>query len=263
MERYKERVCETELSENRPEDEHIVKMWTPLHFSTPVGYKYFPESRLFAAMNFLLRQLVYLIGPVIFKVFFGLQVVHKERLKALPKKGVTVCNHVHMLDCGVVACHMGRRRVCIPTLESNFCIPGIRWLVRLLGGVPLPGKLQPFRQMHEALTDYINQGNLVHVYPEGILYPRYNGVRTFKRGAFSLAYDCNVPVIPYVIRYVQPEGLWRLFHRKKVMRLYILDPVYPDTGKNKHEETIRLSNEVHRKMEAVFTQGSPVPPTAP
>ena len=45
------------------------------------------------------------------------------------------------------------------------------------------------------------------MYPEGILYPRYNGIRTFKRGAFSLAYECNVPVIPYVIRYVEPEGL--------------------------------------------------------
>ncbi|HIQ99165.1 MAG TPA: 1-acyl-sn-glycerol-3-phosphate acyltransferase [Candidatus Scybalocola faecavium] len=257
MDKYRRQLTKKEEPHSPGEEEHIVKMWTPLHFCTPVGYDYFPKSRLFITVNFLLRQLVYVVGPVIFKVFFGLRVVHGDRLKTLPQKGVTVCNHVHMLDCGVVACHMGRRRICIPTLESNFCIPGIRWLVRLLGGIPLPGKVQPFRQMNEALTDYINKGHLVHVYPEGILYPRYNGIRTFKRGAFSLAYECNVPVIPYVIRYVEPEGLERIFHRKKVMRLYILDPVYPDTKKNKKEETLRLCDEVRRKMEEVFTKNNP------
>lgn len=235
-----------------PKDEHIVKMWTPLHFSTPLNYNYFPKNPVFRLLNFLLRQIIYLIGPAALRMICGLRVINKEKLKNLPQKAVTVCNHVHMLDCCVIACCMNRRRLCIPTLESNFCIPVLRWLIRLLGGIPLPTKTRTFRQMHEALIRHINEGHLVHVYPEGILYPRYNGIRKFKRGAFSLAYDCNVPVIPYVIRYVKPEGWQRFFHHKPVMRLYILDPVYPDVSKNKREETIRLCNEVHKKMEDVF-----------
>ena len=105
--------------------------------------------------------------------------------------------------------------------------------------------------MHKALAEHINRGNLVHIYPEAVLYPRYNGIRGFKRGAFFLAYDCDVPVIPYVIRYVKPQGLQRFFHRKLVMRLYILDPVYPDTKRNKKDETTRLCEEVQKRMKAV------------
>ena len=233
-------------------DEHIVKMWTPLKFTTPEGYVYFPKNWIFRALNVLLRGIVYLVCPLILRVFCGLRVVHGEKLKKLPKKGVTVCNHVHMLDCIAVACHMNHRRFCVPTLEANFRIPLIRWLIRILGGVPLPEQVKPFREMHTALTKYVQRGNLVHVYPEAVLYPRYNGLRTFKRGAFALAYDCNVPVIPYVIKYVEPEGIQKLFHRKKVMRLYILDPVYPDTNRPKREETKRLCEQTYARMQDVF-----------
>lgn len=232
--------------------QHIVKMWTPLHFSTPESYNYFPKGGLFWLVNILLRWIIYLVGPVVFRVFFGLRVVGKSKQKKLPGKGVTVCNHVHMLDCGVIACHMNRRRLCIPTLESNFGMPVVRHLIRALGGIPLPEKVKPFRKMHEALVAHVNRGNLVHIYPEAVLHPRYNGIRPFKRGAFTLAYDCNVPVIPYVIRYVKPQGMQKLFHRKPVMRLYILDPVYPDTTKNKKDETTRLCEEVQKRMKEVF-----------
>lgn len=232
-------------------DEHIVKMWTPLKFKTPENFNYFPENIVFRCLNLFLRWVIYLIGPVIFRVFFGLRIIGREKIKKLPKKGVTVCNHVHVLDCGVVACAMGHRRICIPALESNFCIPFLRHLIRVLGGIPLPEQTKPFRNMHRALVKYINEGHLVHIYPEAVLFPRYNGVRDFKRGAFSLAYDCDVPIVPYVIRYVKAEGWQRHFHRKPVMRLYILDPVYPDTSRPKREETLRLSRQVKEQMENV------------
>ena len=237
--------------------EHVVKMWTPLSFETPEDYCYFPKGAPFVCLNVLLRYVIYILGPVIFKCFFGLRIIGREKLRQLPQKGVTVCNHVHMLDCGVIACAMNRRRICIPTLESNFRIPLVRHLIRILGGIPLPEHIRSFRNMNEALTEYISEGHLVHIYPEAVLYPRYNGIRPFKRGAFSLAYDCNAPVIPYVIRYVPPRGLQRLFHQKKVMRLYILDPVYPDTTQNKRAETQRLCALVHREMQAVFDRCPP------
>lgn len=233
-------------------DEHIVKMWTPLKFTTPEDYVYFPRNPLFRGLNLLLRWVIYLIGPVVFRIFFGLRVIGREKIKGLPKKGVVVCNHVHFLDCGVMACHMGRRSICIPTLEENFRMPLLRHLIRVLGGVPLPQRTKTFKQMHLALKAHIDGGQLVQIFPEGVLFPRYNGIRDFKRGAFSLAYDCDVPVIPYVIRYVRAEGWQRYFHRKPVMRLYILDPVYPDTDRKKREETLRLSQVVREKMEAVF-----------
>lgn len=234
------------------EEQHIVKMWTPLHFSTPDNYIFFPDGPVFVLFNLFFRGIVYIVGPLIFKLFLGLKVVNRDKLQKLPSKGITVCNHVHMLDCAIVACHMNHRKICIPTLESNFCIPFLRHIIRILGGIPLPEKVKPFRKMYDALVNYVNKGHLVHIYPEAVLNPGYNGIRPFKRGAFLLAYDCNVPIIPYVIRYVKPEGIWKLIGKKRVMRLYILDPVYPDISKSKKAETMRLCQEVQRRMEDVF-----------
>ena len=234
------------------DDEHIVKMWTPLHFTTGEDFNYFPKNPLFKLLNMTLRTVVYCVGPIILRLFLGLRVCGRENIKKLPRGGITVCNHVHILDCVMVACHMNSRRICIPTLEANYRIPLLRHLIRILGGIPIPDRTKPFKNMYTALERYIKKGHLVHIYPEAVLYPGYNGIRDFKRGAFLLAYDCNVPVIPYVIRFAPPTGLRALFCKKAVPVLHVLEPVYPDVKQKKKTESLRLMNLVHEKMEAVF-----------
>lgn len=88
------------------DDEHIVKMWTPLHFTTGEDFNYFPKNPLFKLLNMTLRTVVYCVGPIILRLFLGLRVCGRENIKKLPRGGITVCNHVHILDCVMVACHM-------------------------------------------------------------------------------------------------------------------------------------------------------------
>ena len=52
------------------------------------------------------------------------------------------------------------------------------------------------------------------MYPEGILYPYYNGLRRFRNGAFKIAADCGCGVTPAVITFRKRKGLYRLFRRK-------------------------------------------------
>lgn len=117
--------------------------------------------------------------------------------------------------------------------------PGIRHLVRLLGGVPIPTTAHAMGAFAQAVRELLERGEVVHLFPEGILAPYYDGVREFHRGAFTFACESQVPVIPFVISYcpVPPE---RPFHKKPYLHLHVLPPVYPRSGVNRREESERL-----------------------
>lgn len=72
------------------------------------------------------------------------------------------------------------------------------------------------------------KGGSVHFFPEGYLSPYCREIRPFQRGAFLFAYDCGVPIVPFVITYREPLPLRRLLRRCPSLTLQILPPVYPD-----------------------------------
>ncbi|WP_343209638.1 lysophospholipid acyltransferase family protein [Anaerolentibacter hominis] len=234
------------------ETERIVKMWEPLKFRWNEKFQFFPKSRLFRIGNRLIRELVYLIFIPVNRLVFGLRVTGRENLKKVQKTGVvTVCNHVHLLDCVILACAMRKRPVCFPTLQANFQIPVLRHLIRLLGGVPIPENKKGFLKLSRELNQYVRKGGLVHLYPETVLHPYYNGIRGFKRGAFLLAYETGAPILPFVITFRRPKGIRKYLKKKPCVTLHILEPVYPDLTANKKEETNRLMWEVYERMKHV------------
>ena len=88
------------------------------------------------------------------RLFFGLKIIGKKNLRYL--KGVTVTNHVHFLDSPMVACTL------FPTLKSNFEIPVVRWLVRMLGGVPIPESPKALHAFMESMRQKLQKGRIVH-----------------------------------------------------------------------------------------------------
>lgn len=235
------------------ETEHLLKMWMPLSFRVTEKYKYFPQGVIFNFMNRLLRMAVYIVFPIYNRIFLGVKVKGRKNLRKLRSAGaVTVCNHVNVLDSVLVACHSNRRKICYPTLTSNFRIPVVRRLIRWLGAVPIPEDKQNFKRMKLALEQNLKKGGIVHFFPETVMHPYYEGMRGFRRGAFLLAYNCNVPVLPYVITYRRPRGLYRLYKSKPCLTLHILEPVYPDTAENRRDETERLKNTVYQNMRNCF-----------
>ena len=234
-----------------PLDEHVLHMWTPLSYDVPSGYDYLmrgPFSTFFHYVS--LFAAAFLLYPFN-SLWYGLRIRGRKNLKPLKKSGfISVSNHVHPMDCTFVNLAVFPRRLYYMTLLSNFKIPVIRRIIRVLGAFPLPEELSSKKEMMNAMEEALHLGSIVQIYPEGILRPYYPTLRPCKNGAFYLAYATGKPIVPMIMTYRKPRGLYRL-KRKPCISLTVLEPLYPDKTAPKAEEILRLK-ELFKKQTLDF-----------
>ena len=127
------------------------------------------------------------------------------------------------------------KRVHYTTLEGSFKIPFVRKLIKYLGAMPIPEGRKNKEYFMKAIDQLLQEGKLVHFYPEASLMPYHTRIRNFKNGAFDFAIRNQVPIIPMVITFRNPKGIRKFFKKKKDVTLTILDPTYP-------EEEISIQN---------------------
>jgi 1-acyl-sn-glycerol-3-phosphate acyltransferase len=84
------------------------------------------------------------------------------------------------------------------------------------------------------------KGNIVHFFPEGELNPYDTHLRNFKKGAFYLAAQARVPLVPMSISFRQPNGIQRLIRKKPMMALHIGKPIYPIAMDSQKDSRIRM-----------------------
>jgi 1-acyl-sn-glycerol-3-phosphate acyltransferase len=181
--------------------------------------------------------------------------VRTEGENRLPRVGgaLTVCNHVHHLDSALVAIASFPRRPVFTSAPINLENRLYGGLVRLLGGVAVPrsaGELPLFFSEMELL---LAKGRIVHFFPEGELKPYDTSLRDFKRGAFHLAAQARVPVVPLSIRFTPPTGVGRLFRRKPTMVIVIGEPIVPATTDPRRDRSIRMEL-ARRRMQDLITR---------
>src|SRR6185369_9027122 len=128
-------------------------------------------------------------------------------------------------------------------------------LVRLLGGVAVPLTPAGLPLFFSELQLFLAQGRMVHFFPEGELEPYHPGLRDFKQGAFHLAAQARVPVVPLSIRFTPPSRPRRLFSRKPTMVLVIGEPIVPATTDPRSDRRIRLQL-ARSRMHDVITHGA-------
>ena len=186
-----------------------------------------------------LRWIALTVLPAVHRLFLGVRIQGKENLNGIDK-AVSICNHVHYLDCAIVACTLKWRTVLFPTLSSNFEIPVVRHIIRLLGALPIPGRPDAFREFWELLLSELREGRTVHFFPEGSMKPYARGLRNMKNGAFCLAYDAGVPILPFMITYREPKGILKKLKKRPYLTCTILPPIWPDKEKEKREEVNRM-----------------------
>lgn len=198
------------------------------------------------------RRLYWLLHAVItvlfwpaFRLLYGFRVTGREHLEGL-SAGITVCNHVHTLDCVMTALALGRRRVWFLSLPSNLALPVAGPIVRVMGGVAVPQSAAGYKALYRRLQGIFARGEWFHVYPEGALLPRCQTLRPFYPGAFQMAVRCGVPVVPCVLRRYP-----RRFGRAG-LELAILPPVRPCGGTAARTAARQLQDDVFRRMESAL-----------
>ncbi|MDD4082780.1 MAG: lysophospholipid acyltransferase family protein [Sphaerochaetaceae bacterium] len=249
---------------NHNEDQHIVHMWEPFNFKPKRGYDYRKIGFFNTLFYFFSRGIVQGLLNIYNHFVFGMKVQGKKNIKKISKKqgSVVIANHVHILDCTLIASLVGRmRRIYFTTLESNFNIPVIRHLVKGLGGVPIPENISGLNEFFHEMQNALIDGDFVCMYPESVLYPYYEGIRDFKSGAFHLAVDTNSPIIPMVITFRKPTGFYALYKKKPCLTITALEPIeIPKNGEH-HEKIIELMNKCHFVMTEAVDNQKFIPPS--
>jgi 1-acyl-sn-glycerol-3-phosphate acyltransferase len=189
------------------------------------------------SLKFLLYY--FLAAPVLTLfhwAFFGLKVKNKGALKKIRKTGaVTICNHVHYLDSSICALSLFPRKPMIVSLPSNFDLKVAGFFVEMLGAVPIPQTQHETQAFMYTVSRALRQGRLVHLFPEGDRIQYGTELREFKRGAFYLAVDAQIPIVPMKIVYREPSGLHKIFKKRPCLTLVLGDPIYPNNYMLKNE----------------------------
>jgi 1-acyl-sn-glycerol-3-phosphate acyltransferase len=164
----------------------------------------------------------YLVVSPIWRV----RVTGRERL---PWRGpaVLVANHLSMLD--ILVLYALFRPFKWVAKAELFRVPFVGWNMWINDYVGLRrGDRESIRKMMEHCRAHLARGTPVLLFPEGTR-SRDGHLQAFKDGAFRLAVEANVPVIPIVVMgtaEVLPKNGFMLRKRMDA-RVQVLEPLHP------------------------------------
>ncbi|PTL81772.1 1-acyl-sn-glycerol-3-phosphate acyltransferase [Vitiosangium sp. GDMCC 1.1324] len=157
---------------------------------------------------------------------WSVRVTGRERLPAGPC--VLVANHQSMAD---IFAAMGLfHPFKFVSKASLFRIPMVGWMMSLLRYVRVErGRPQSMREMLDVCRAWLHGGMPVLIFPEGT-YAEGGRLLPFRRGAFRLALDEKLPVVPVVLEgttdLVEGDGPW--MNPRAHVRVQVLPPVQPE-----------------------------------
>ena len=255
-----------------PEDDPYVGLYKPVYDrefpEVDANYPYFDVSR---HNKWLLFRGYHLTLPLlgwILRIKYGLrwQIEGESRWRRtscgvkrwlkqfdLSCGAITIANHCYRHDCASVLTTFGAStHTRIPMFAPNFRTKDQIYL-RIVGGVPIPSPeagLSAMKAFNAAFDRYNELGYWFHIFPEAKRWDWYKPLRPFQKGAFTMAYKYNKPIIPFAVTYRERTGIWRLFGPKDepLTQVIIGRPIYPDTTQPRAKETERLLNETHETI---------------
>lgn len=147
----------------------------------------------------------------------------------LPWRGpaVIVANHASLVD--ILVLYGLYRPFRWVSKESNFKLPFVGWNMTLNGHVSLKrGDRESIKKMMERCRALLRQGCPVLIFPEGTR-TMTGALQPFKDGAFRLACDAGVPLIPVAVSgtYETLPKTGVVLRNRMDARVDVLDPLDP------------------------------------
>jgi len=158
-------------------------------------------------------------------------------------KGTTyiiLSNHQSLLDILLLNC-LRYRYKWISKIELTK-VPVIGWYLKMADYIVINrGNEESKAEMLAKSYICLKKGISIMIFPEGTRSPD-NEIGFFKRGAFQLAIQTNVPLLPVLVDgtggILPKHGL--VFGSGHEIRLRVLDPVYPDSFGTDNPEILAL-----------------------
>ena len=220
------------------------------YLNDSVGYKFNLYLGYYVFLHLLLR--------IKLRVQMGLRIRGREVLKkhkeGLKNGAITIANHVYRLDYPCVLIATKRtHNTRVPMFAPNFRTKD-GFFMQLAGGVPIPDSttnMSALKKFNEAFDEFHRRGYWFHIFPEACRWDMYKPLRPFQKGAFTMSYKYNKPILPCMITFRERKGIFRLFGPKSLPLLTVTigEPLLPDTTQPRKTEVERLRTQAHTQMQ--------------
>jgi 1-acyl-sn-glycerol-3-phosphate acyltransferase len=156
------------------------------------------------------------------------------------KTYIIISNHQSLLDILLLNC-LRYRYKWISKIELTK-VPVIGWYLKMADYIVINrGNEESKIEMLEKSYTFLKKGISIMIFPEGTR-SLDNEIGFFKRGAFQLALQANLPLLPVLIDgtggILPKHGL--IFGSGHEIRIKVLDPVYPDSFGTDNPENLAL-----------------------
>lgn len=220
---------------NLEEEKEYENGFKPKEVHLKENYKFYRRGLFYRIWN---KIVVYIFAIIFgfYKLICGYKKIGKKNLKKA-KGAMIISNHVHAFDVILFLSSFARHKlIYATTLESNLGFPIVSRLFTGGGAVPIPTKsLTLMRNFKKGTLKTLNDGYPILFFPEGHLVVECKRIRPFMSGAFHYAFDSTKVIIPAVLTFHKPKGIYKILRRHKPCIHYnILEPYYiKDLGTKK------------------------------
>lgn len=162
---------------------------------------------------------------------------------------VIISNHQSILDILLMNC-LRYKYKWISKIE-NFKVPVIGWYLRMADYITVDrGDEESKAEMMERSLNCLSAGTSIMIFPEGTR-SHDKEIGFFKRGAFQLAIQANVPILPVLIDgsggILPKHGM--IFGRRQKVVIRVLDPVNPGEFTTDNPDILALKLSMKMKSE--------------
>ncbi len=169
---------------------------------------------------------------------------------------VLVANHQSLLD--ILVLFGLFRPFKWVSKQEVFRVPIIGWNMALAGYVSLRrGKKGSITRMMRDCREQLGRGSSILVFPEGTRSPD-GRMRKFRQGAFTLAQDAGLQVVPIVVdgthEALPKRGAIFRQSRPVPITVRVLEPVPHDAAADAEELTRMVEEKIRGELETIRTQ---------
>jgi len=177
---------------------------------------------------------------------------HRWRLHGI-RKAITVSNHTTFLDPVKITGLVLPSLIYQTLLEATVEFPVLGTFTRLLGGVPLPRGRSSYSKLYEICQRSFKYRRFLHFYPEGECFLYNQKINKFQTGAFRLAAELDIPVVPLVTVFSEgPFKPWSFWGRSLPKETFVvMEAVYPARYVRRDENNEISAESIREFAEAV------------
>ncbi|MDC7233225.1 MAG: lysophospholipid acyltransferase family protein [Spirochaetales bacterium] len=224
--------------------------------------KLITDGPVMRVLSFLVLSFATLVYCLYDTIILGMRIKGRRNLRPLRRKGcVVISNHTLIIEPGYISHAIFPRHPYFSIMEQTFVNPLAEWGLRLLRGFPIPRK-NGFERIKPEIRRVLKRGGSVHFFPEGHLTRLCQEPRPFKKGAFLIALENQVPVLP-VATVIHP-GRFRSRTAGKTadkkrggkffrLTMVISEPLFPPPCPESREELMKAASEMAHQAHKIIS----------